>query len=64
MLKGTYLQRRHLRNRVSASSFSIFLRFDLIDGYAPGVVLGTKYDEAIVGLVIEIYVEQEPIPLP
>jgi len=40
-----------------------FLRVDIINVCAPGVVQGTKNDEATVGLTTDTDVEEEPVPL-
>ena len=56
MLRGKSLQYRHLAITLSASFFSLFFTNDLMEGCAPGVVRGTKYDEDLVAV--------EPLPLP
>ena len=43
-------------------TFSFFLISEEIDGFAPGVVLGTKYDKADTELGVEDADGEEPLP--
>jgi hypothetical protein len=44
------LHKKHLPSNVSASSFFFCFTIDLIEGCAPGVVLGIKNDEVQGGI--------------
>jgi len=62
-LKGISFQQKSLPNNFSVPSFSLFLIIEEINGCAPGVVLGIKYDEATTGLGVEDADGEEPLPL-
>jgi hypothetical protein len=51
MRKGMSPHRKHLTTSLSTSYFSFILTIDLIEGCAPGVLLGTKKDEVVEDIV-------------